>query len=175
MRTEPLKKVAGRTHPHCLGCAQLLAYLPPQATFCPNCGRRLRAAATVWRTAYAIASGIIRGVPEPAVAADRGPRPPVVVGYGNALWRLGWRYEHGRGMSRNVPEAIRCYGKSAALGNAEAQSRLAAPSMPIPVVSLPTETPAQVDVPAIDRGDDISVLESAVLESAMLDAEPSPG
>ena len=74
-------------------------------------------------------------------AGDPGPRAPVVIGYSNALWRLGWRYEHGRGGAmRNVPEAMRCYRKSAGLGNAEAQSRLdGGGRSPVPVVPAPAD------------------------------------
>jgi TPR repeat protein len=69
-----------------------------------------------------------------------GPRAPVVIGYSKALWRLGWRYEHGRGAVRNVPEAMRCYGKSAGLGNVEAQGRLDVSSRePVQVLSLPAD------------------------------------
>jgi TPR repeat protein len=31
---------------------------------------------------------------------------------------LGWRYEHGRGILRNVEEAARCYAKAGRLGEA---------------------------------------------------------
>ena len=62
----------------------------------------------------------------------------MVVGYGNALWRLGWRYEHGRGTPRNVAEAIRCYHKSAGLGNVEAAARLdVRAGEPVPMITLP--------------------------------------
>ena len=111
------------TPARCGGCAADLSALPTQATFCPGCGRRLRPARSIWRTTASTVARLWRGKPLPPV--PDGPRAPIVVGYGNALWRLGWRYEHGRGTTRNVPEALRCYRKSAGLGNAEAQSRLA--------------------------------------------------
>ena len=41
------------------------------------------------------------------------------------MFNLGWRYERGRGAIRNMPEAIRCYKKSAKLGNIDATMRLA--------------------------------------------------
>jgi TPR repeat protein len=31
---------------------------------------------------------------------------------------LGWRYEHGRGILRNVEEAARCYAKAGRLSEA---------------------------------------------------------
>jgi len=66
-------------------------------------------------------------------------RTPIVVGYGNALFKLGWRYERGQGDFRNLPEAIRCYRKSARLGNLDATVRLAAgenlPDRVVPIKS----------------------------------------
>ena len=50
---------------------------------------------------------------------------PFAAGALAAVFRLGWRYEHGQGVWRNAHEAERCYSKSARLGNAHAQSRLA--------------------------------------------------
>jgi hypothetical protein len=47
-----------------------------------------------------------------------------LLGFSNAMFRLGWRYEHGQGVWRNAHEAERCYFKSARLGNPHAQSRL---------------------------------------------------
>jgi TPR repeat protein len=51
-------------------------------------------------------------------------RAKVVVGFGNALFKLGWRYERGWGVRRNLPEALRCYSKSSKLGNLDAMVRL---------------------------------------------------
>jgi TPR repeat protein len=48
----------------------------------------------------------------------------VLIAYASALFRLGWRYERGHGAPRNVAEAIRCYHKSARLGNPAAAARL---------------------------------------------------
>jgi TPR repeat protein len=56
--------------------------------------------------------------------AEKMPRSPMVLGYGNALYTLGWRYERG-GANGNKPEAVRCYRKSARLGNRDATVRLA--------------------------------------------------
>ena len=131
----------------CPGCTLDVSALPPPASFCPACGRRLRAAPTIASRLLAIAARLRRS--PPATAADGGPRSPVVVGYSNALWRLGWRYEHGRGTARNVPEAIRCYRKSAGLGNAEAQSRLEVdPVTPRQVLPIPTTVDHAGESPA---------------------------
>jgi TPR repeat protein len=51
-------------------------------------------------------------------------RSMILAGYANALYRLGWRYEAGLGTSRNSVEALRCYHKSAKLGNLAALARL---------------------------------------------------
>lgn len=48
----------------------------------------------------------------------------ILLGYANALLKLGWRYEHGRGVAQNDEEAARCYQKSAKLGNVFAQAKV---------------------------------------------------
>jgi hypothetical protein len=42
----------------------------------------------------------------------------IILAYANALLNLGWRYEHGRGILRNVEEAARCYAKAGRLSEA---------------------------------------------------------
>ncbi len=132
VRPVPISDLIGTV---CLRCGRNLCRLTPLAAFCPGCGGRLRSPRTAWDAAR----GLTRyfrspAPPEPDLPS---PRAAMVVGYGNALWRLGWRYEHGRGLSRNVPEAIRCYRKSAGLGNVEAQTRLdVRAGEPVPVVSI---------------------------------------
>ncbi len=49
----------------------------------------------------------------------------LLIGYANAMFRLGLRYESGNGTPKNMPEATRCYRKSARLGNLDAILRLA--------------------------------------------------
>ena len=49
----------------------------------------------------------------------------MLLGYANAMYRLGRRYERSLGSGRNVEEAIRCYFKAAKLGNGDALARLA--------------------------------------------------
>jgi hypothetical protein len=48
----------------------------------------------------------------------------ILLGYANALLKLGWRYEHGQGVLRNKEEADRCYQKSAKLGNVFARAKI---------------------------------------------------
>jgi TPR repeat protein len=67
---------------------------------------------------------------EPSAPSDAPAKPGdstsmMVKGYGNALYRLGRRYEFGRGAMANPREALRCYSKSARLGNFWAMARLA--------------------------------------------------
>lgn len=85
----------------------------------------------------------------PTLSGDPGPTPPplpprplfslndfhsdVLVAYASALFRLGWRYERGHGAHRNPAEAIRCYFKSARLGNVNAADRLGA-TLPPPAI-----------------------------------------
>ena len=61
---------------------------------------------------------------QPVPAVDTVPASRIISGYANALFRLGAYYENSLS-SRNSNEAIRCYLKSARLGNLEALSRLA--------------------------------------------------
>jgi TPR repeat protein len=59
--------------------------------------------------------------PEPSPEATS----EMLEGYANALYNLGRRYESGQGAASNPREAIRCYCKSARLGNLWAMARLA--------------------------------------------------
>ncbi len=56
-------------------------------------------------------------------------RAPILIGYGKAMFKLGQRYET-VGL-KNWSEAMRCYRKSARLGNGEAKSRLSAEPLPV--------------------------------------------
>jgi hypothetical protein len=69
-------------------------------------------------------------LPLPALAIEpRGGRDThaLILGYANAMFRLGWRYENGHGTCRNSHEAVRCYFKAAKLGNTSALARLTPP------------------------------------------------
>jgi TPR repeat protein len=54
----------------------------------------------------------------------------IVAGYGEALYRLGLRYEVGVGWKHHPGEAVRCFAKSARLGNAKALEHLAEVAVP---------------------------------------------
>jgi TPR repeat protein len=102
-----------------------LAGLPASARFCPKCGKSLIAVVAL----PVMESRTLPELPLPAKPLEEGDERAlpslVLLGFSNAIFRLGWRYEHGQGVWRNANEADRCYSKSARLGNPHAQSRLA--------------------------------------------------
>lgn len=63
-------------------------------------------------------------LPAPAAAGPGAAHSLMLLGYSNAMYRLGWRYETGSGTVRNPDEAVRCYFKAARLGNPAALRRL---------------------------------------------------
>lgn len=69
------------------------------------------------------ASASVPAPPSVHVAMS-GPATRIIEGYANALFRLGAYYESSMS-SQNKSEAIRCYLKSARLGNTQALERLA--------------------------------------------------
>jgi predicted RNA-binding Zn-ribbon protein involved in translation (DUF1610 family) len=122
-----------RQYPDCPGCGRDLSGLD-RAIFCPGCGRQLQFQIScrerLTNSACALLSSLTFGrfgrgphVPSAEINTDRAP---ILIGYGRAMFNLGWRYERGQGSFRNLPEAIRCYRKSARLGNLDATVRLAA-------------------------------------------------
>ncbi len=127
----------------CQCCGRDLDGLCPRAVYCPDCGKKLPA---LWRNGgrASAAGGLVRFLTgrfraRSDLAADTaasGACTPILTGYGRALFGLGWRYE--KGNSRNLPEAIRCYRKSARLGNPDAMTRLAPPNSvePMRVVDI---------------------------------------
>jgi len=126
----------------CLRCDHELSRLPETARFCPRCGldmlgspaasmlpyetdqnRRMSGLLGGWEHLFHIfhasgQSGVTK-VSSPDTTSA------VVQGYGNALYRLGRRYESGNTSTNNPREALRCYSKSARLGNFWAVARLA--------------------------------------------------
>jgi TPR repeat protein len=64
-------------------------------------------------------------MPPPPFDPNRPVRSQMIFGYAAAMHNLGVRYEEGRrGTPRNLQEAVRCYIKSARLGNDRAMDRL---------------------------------------------------
>src|SRR5256885_4903719 len=90
----------------CPRCRADLSRTPPGARFCSRCGVDLLAG--------------------PSDDSNVGENHSLMLmGYANAMYNLGCRYEMGRGTARNADEAIRCYYKAAKLGNPYALARLA--------------------------------------------------
>jgi len=102
-----------------------------RARFCPGCGKHLVSQSQVlrflnfcnWPQLLATCFGRSKMAGQNTAAL--GERTPIVIGYSNALFSLGWHYERGCGPSRNLSEADRCYRNSARLGNLDAMVRLA--------------------------------------------------
>src|SRR5947209_5043439 len=90
----------------CPRCRAALSRTPPGARFCSRCGLDLLVG------------------PSDDSAVDES-HSLMLMGYANAMYNLGCRYEMGRGTARNADEAIRCYFKAAKLGNPYALARLA--------------------------------------------------
>src|SRR5689334_17878200 len=114
-------EVAAATDHGCRACGFDVSHLPPTAKYCPHCGaglapphetvKDLARRPVRWTTAVlcgvrSICRGWHAGMGEPY--RGDGDRSKVVTGYGNALFNLGWRYERGWGVRRNLPEALRC-------------------------------------------------------------------
>jgi TPR repeat protein len=127
----------------CVRCATDLSRLPGDARYCPRCGldswdslpparpakvdegsesfgqleAELQHLAEVAGSAGVLVS--FSAVPIPEASSE------ILRGYGNALYKLGRRYEIGSGTPKNQAEAERCYRKAARLGNLVAFARLA--------------------------------------------------
>jgi hypothetical protein len=136
------------------------------ARFCPRCGFHLTddlhpfaatpAAADrrAWMVNLSNWKRLRQAVPPPvpAFAPGRDVRPLVLVGFANAMYNLGWRYEKGYGSRRNADEAMRCYFKAAKLGNSGALARLA-PQCMAPAAQPESIPPAIVPFAAIAERD----------------------
>jgi TPR repeat protein len=111
-------------YPHCSRCQADLAHCFLSARFCPRCGMTL---ADLSETA-ARPARLPPPLPLPVLAVEPreagGDTHALILGYANAMFRLGWHYENGGGVSRNAEEAVRCYFKAAKLGNGSARARL---------------------------------------------------
>jgi TPR repeat protein len=139
----PEKTLVAAVGARCLRCGHDLARMPEAARYCPRCG--LDTLTSPPASVVAHVAGGPQGHPdvlggwnhlsnlsESAAEPTDLPEPInptasslMVRGYGNALYRLGRRYEIGSGSFPNLREAMRCYTKSARLGNLWALGRLA--------------------------------------------------
>jgi TPR repeat protein len=103
----------------CVSCVASLSGIPSTARFCPHCGKRIPAAPPPADEPAVLHSWLF-GLPVHESSSQ------IVQGYAKALYKLGRRYEMGRGTAKIPTEALRCYTKSARLGNLMAFARLAA-------------------------------------------------
>jgi TPR repeat protein len=121
----------------CRSCGCDLSHRFAPLVFCPECRRRLADPPTLLdrlaHAAHAVLHFHRTALPTTPVGLVASSSA-VVRGYGAALYNLGWRYERGAG--RNVPEAVRCYRKSARLGNPAAANRLKSAGSAAPVVPI---------------------------------------
>src|SRR5690242_5110172 len=110
----------------CLRCDHDLTRLPEFARFCPRCGLDMLGSPPATFLPYQPIqnprlSGLLGGwehlfhifKASGQSGVTQAPSPDatsvVVKGYGNALYRLGRRYEFGPGPISNPREALRCY------------------------------------------------------------------
>jgi TPR repeat protein len=114
-------------YPHCSRCHADLTHCFLSARFCPRCGITLAAL-----PGEAPPAVTIPPLPLPVLAiepSESRDTHALILGYANAMFRLGWRYENGQGASHNAEEAVRCYFKAAKLGNGSALARLTTPDL----------------------------------------------
>jgi TPR repeat protein len=129
---------------HCFRCATDLSRLPIDARYCPRCGldtlgsppaallAKTGEVSEAFTQAHAEWQHLIELTGSAGIAVSFSAVPiseassEILRGYGNALCKLGRRYEIGSGTSKNQAEAERCYRKAARLGNLVAFARLAA-------------------------------------------------
>ncbi len=153
---------------HCLRCGADLSRLPDAARYCPRCGldglasppAALLTGATQCRAGLSQMLGgwqhLSQLVAVPTALNDIVSMPSadatsvMVKGYGNALYRLGQRYETAPGAGANAREALRCYSKSARLGNVWALARIASHLMagggaPAPIADEGGRNPFNAD------------------------------
>lgn len=163
---EPLKVLPVADAPsQCLRCGADVSRLPQSARYCPRCGLDCLGPRPVPSVATHPAVPVPQLLGEwtpvsqlidtpPALFAASLPAPNatsvMVEGYGKALFRLGQRYESGSATTANVREALRCYSKSARLGNAWALARIASHLMASEATpsAAPDAAPSAPDTPA---------------------------
>ena len=115
------------TYPHCFRCHTDLTHCFLSACFCPRCGVTLAA-----MPGETLQPAPVSRLALPVLAIESrqtSDTHSLILGYANAMFRLGWRYENGYGASRNTEEAVRCYFKAAKLGNDSALARLTPPEL----------------------------------------------
>lgn len=127
MAEEPVREAAPVSESNGVGCAWCgadLSRVAAEARYCPRCGQMQTARRGSWYdTTYV--DPMDEEMPPPPFDPDQPVRSQMIFGYATAMHNLGVRYEEGRrGTPRNMQEAVRCYIKSARLGNDAALDRL---------------------------------------------------
>ena len=137
---------AGVAPAQCLRCGADLSRLPEEGRYCPRCGLDSHASPpaalllgdsrdkhqlsdTLGAWQHLTQFRVSNDIPAPRVPQPQAPAvasSEILEGYANALYKLGQRYERAQGVGGNFREALRCYCKSARLGNLWAMGRLAA-------------------------------------------------
>ena len=120
----------------CLRCFRDLTGVPVMARYCPKCGGVLPPRDSARLIPVPEASSPLFGVYEAlredlttklveagevegaTAREDPAVRSLIVLAYASALLNLGWRYENGKGLMRNLEEAARCYAKAGRLREA---------------------------------------------------------
>jgi hypothetical protein len=111
----------------CPACLKDVSGVPVAARFCPKCGKQLPSrdaagylippeeSSPLYPVYQALREELASKLSDepPAVASSM-----IILAYANAMLNLGWKYEHGRGIMRNVEEAARCYEKAGKLSEA---------------------------------------------------------
>jgi hypothetical protein len=133
-------------YPHCSRCHTDLTHCFLSARFCPRCGVVLASLPGERLPAVPRAAALVPVPPPPLPVLTIEPSEgrgthSLILGYANAMFRLGWRYENGDGTCRNDQEAVRCYFKAAKLGNASARARLTPQNEDAPALPYATDAP----------------------------------
>lgn len=111
----------------CPACYKDMTAVPVAARFCPKCGVQLPArnaagflippeeSSPLYPVYQSLRDELEKKLQDesPQIASSM-----IILAYANAMLNLGWKYEHGRGILRNVEEAARCYAKAGKLSAA---------------------------------------------------------
>ncbi len=114
----------------CPRCNHDLASVQQLARFCPQCGMQLENGSTeqpgnISTTELAELNAWLEQVYANRQSTGKPhEHQPAILAYVNTMFNLGWRYENGRGVLRNVEEALRYYRRAANMGNQSALRRL---------------------------------------------------
>ncbi len=108
----------------CPRCREDLAAVQEVAVFCPHCGMDLGVDASASNATPDMEqlNALLEQLFQNEGAGHA--HSPAITAYVNTMYNLGWRYENGNGVLRNVEEALRYYRRAAAMGSQPAKRRL---------------------------------------------------